>query len=667
MTKMFGKIIYTILFLFLSVNISFAQFSSNQICLAGSQDDFLGTTVYNYSTNQNFSFKTKNGGSIYFGKSNSIDGTFSTNNGYYDIVIIKIGENGELEFTKNIGTAFSEHNFVVTQSNDSSNYFILTENYSNDSFYNEYFNGNITIQHSLKCINEHGNELWNKLLRVEEYNKTDSSYFPSPHYENQINLYTDKQDNNLTFFEKIKFDSISRQYIIDSIFYIQIDKNGNIKWINSTTPFSIYNNSKPELPIDTFFNYSFRTNNTFATTNSKYFTSANLSNNRNYSTALYSLDYNTGEISNVILLDNIYFNICSVKDNLLLYGSKSIYQYSTNSNYSSFLCQKYDENLNLVYENTIQYDDELTYTHRVSILPTPYFNSDSSKIWFDTYILEIDLDLYYGIIIGIHTKPFSYANIIDEQNGSLIKQVNLNKMEYTFISAKVNDVLYYLSTNLSQDSLPNSLINAYNFDGTTIHNKTFDSSFSVSNSQVFCNIPNSLALIYNSVDSLHNTKIGLIVLDTLCNLIMNATDNNFPLNYSIYKFHIIDTNRYTLISSIIQDTISSCYANSNNIILRVYSKSNLTSLSNHTKNDDKFQIFPNPNNGNFTVDFVSKGNYPITISLFDVTGKMVYQQNIQHNNQSLIQISDAVLAAGLYNIQISSANDIWNKKVMITK
>ena len=65
--------------------------------------------------------------------------------------------------------------------------------------------------------------------------------------------------------------------------------------------------------------------------------------------------------------------------------------------------------------------------------------------------------------------------------------------------------------------------------------------------------------------------------------------------------------------------------------------------------------------------FFSKGNYPITISLFDVTGKMVYQQNIQHNNQSLIQISDAVLAAGLYNIQISSANDIWNKKVMITK
>lgn len=95
--------------------------------------------------------------------------------------------------------------------------------------------------------------------------------------------------------------------------------------------------------------------------------------------------------------------------------------------------------------------------------------------------------------------------------------------------------------------------------------------------------------------------------------------------------------------------------------------STITSTTNRHNTIGELNLYPNPNNGNFTIDFVSKGNYPITISLFDVTGKMVYQQNVQHNNQSLIQISDAVLASGLYNIQISSTNDVWNKKVLITK
>jgi hypothetical protein len=95
--------------------------------------------------------------------------------------------------------------------------------------------------------------------------------------------------------------------------------------------------------------------------------------------------------------------------------------------------------------------------------------------------------------------------------------------------------------------------------------------------------------------------------------------------------------------------------------------STVTATYNKNNTVGELNLFQNPNNRDFTIDFISKGNYPITISLFDVTRKMVYQQNVQHNNQSLIQMSDAVLTAGLYNIQISSTNDVWNKKVMITK
>lgn len=93
----------------------------------------------------------------------------------------------------------------------------------------------------------------------------------------------------------------------------------------------------------------------------------------------------------------------------------------------------------------------------------------------------------------------------------------------------------------------------------------------------------------------------------------------------------------------------------------------ITATINKHNTIGELNLFPNPNNGNFTVDFTSKGNYPITVTLFDVTGKVVYLQTMQHNDRSLLQISDAVLASGLYNLQISGPNEVWNKKVLITK
>lgn len=92
-----------------------------------------------------------------------------------------------------------------------------------------------------------------------------------------------------------------------------------------------------------------------------------------------------------------------------------------------------------------------------------------------------------------------------------------------------------------------------------------------------------------------------------------------------------------------------------------------TDIHTFKSTNDKLLVTPNPNNGNFTIDFSSKGDYPITITVFDMTGKVIYQQSLQHNNRSLIQISDVTLASGLYNAQISSNKDIWNKKVMIVK
>lgn len=163
-------------------------------------------------------------------------------------------------------------------------------------------------------------------------------------------------------------------------------------------------------------------------------------------------------------------------------------------------------------------------------------------------------------------------------------------------------------------------------------------------------------------------------MDTLLNTVMqglvdtaSSSTGYFYNLTSKYNIHILDTNHYCVLQSIWQDTISGCYPNTDNIIFNSYTKNDIISSVKNKTTSDFLSIYPNPNNGNFSVNFSSNGNYPITISLFDVTGKIVYQQSLQHNEKSLIPISDAVLANGLYNIQISGANEVWNRKVLITK
>ncbi|MBK6274444.1 MAG: T9SS type A sorting domain-containing protein [Saprospirales bacterium] len=237
---------------------------------------------------------------------------------------------------------------------------------------------------------------------------------------------------------------------------------------------------------------------------------------------------------------------------------------------------------------------------------------------------------------------------------------------------KIKDVFYYYSYDTINFPFPttdSATFTAYNFDGTEL--RTTNDSVGIDNYFLnsICNIENSLVLYYNN-----NSRIGFKVLDTLFNVVMQGLVDtaSYPPNYfynaaTKFNIHIIDTNHYCVLQSIWQDTISGCYPNTDNIVFSAFSKNDVISSVKHHTTSDFLSIYPNPNNGNFTIDFSSKGNYPITISLFDVTGKIVYQQTILHNDKSLISINEEILASGLYNIQISSANDVWNKKVLITK
>jgi hypothetical protein len=93
----------------------------------------------------------------------------------------------------------------------------------------------------------------------------------------------------------------------------------------------------------------------------------------------------------------------------------------------------------------------------------------------------------------------------------------------------------------------------------------------------------------------------------------------------------------------------------------------ITSIRSNTNKEGKLSIYPNPSNGNFRINFESKGDFPIHINLIDLNGRIIKSIEDEHQNQTSIDISESQLSNGLYQISIQTDKDIWQQKVMIVK
>lgn len=82
----------------------------------------------------------------------------------------------------------------------------------------------------------------------------------------------------------------------------------------------------------------------------------------------------------------------------------------------------------------------------------------------------------------------------------------------------------------------------------------------------------------------------------------------------------------------------------------------------HNQIETVMNIYPNPSNGNFTIELNKKEKQAIQI--FDITGNMVLSQTIE-NGKAIIDGNH--LAAGIYNINIKGSNSVANKKLVIVK
>lgn len=78
-----------------------------------------------------------------------------------------------------------------------------------------------------------------------------------------------------------------------------------------------------------------------------------------------------------------------------------------------------------------------------------------------------------------------------------------------------------------------------------------------------------------------------------------------------------------------------------------------------------FSIFPNPNNGSFNVKLNSISNNDIKISVFDIRGRQVFNNNYKASAQFNEAINLGSVQSGMYMLQVSDGVNTHTKKVIV--
>ncbi len=80
---------------------------------------------------------------------------------------------------------------------------------------------------------------------------------------------------------------------------------------------------------------------------------------------------------------------------------------------------------------------------------------------------------------------------------------------------------------------------------------------------------------------------------------------------------------------------------------------------------DAFSIYPNPNNGQFTLGLASGTQEKVQVSVFDLSGRLVYEKEFEPSNSFEKQINLGNVQSGVYLMNISSGNSNTTKKLIV--
>ena len=80
-----------------------------------------------------------------------------------------------------------------------------------------------------------------------------------------------------------------------------------------------------------------------------------------------------------------------------------------------------------------------------------------------------------------------------------------------------------------------------------------------------------------------------------------------------------------------------------------------------------FALYPNPNNGRFTINFEADAISPVEVNVFDLRGRVIYSNTFA--NQSLFNetIDLNSIQSAVYLLKVKNGNRSVTKKIVIDK
>ena len=78
-----------------------------------------------------------------------------------------------------------------------------------------------------------------------------------------------------------------------------------------------------------------------------------------------------------------------------------------------------------------------------------------------------------------------------------------------------------------------------------------------------------------------------------------------------------------------------------------------------------FEVYPNPSRGNFTVQFNSTSNSTITIAVYDISGRIIFENNYTNTGLFSQNIQLTTLQAGVYIVNVNDGDKKEAKRIII--
>ncbi len=279
---------------------------------------------------------------------------------------------------------------------------------------------------------------------------------------------------------------------------------------------------------------------------------------------------------------------------------------------------------------------------------------DSNAVWNETYGYLDQSDPYLNWIYNPHIYFIAGDTIISNKHYQRV-------LSSGYENHVMGNCCYYYSKYVGairQDS---------------IHKKVY-----------YCNAYSTDTLLYDfnlqigdtlPISYINNNNQGKNFVSSIDSILIGTS---YRKQYHISNYDVnIDSNYVYLIEGI-GSTFGLIYQLTppfeNGNTLNCFGQNNVTLYTNPNGNCDltlniktlnvqnsSFQIFPNPNNGSFTIE--PSNSTKQTLQIFDINGKMLLSQPI--TGKTTIDVTN--LAEGVYNLSLLSNEGIINKRLIIVR